>query len=80
MPHTVHKLPPGSGFWREAARVLVTQAGASALADCLVLVPTFSHIGLLRTARQAGGHPRQGGVLLLLIRSHDTHHHDWREP
>ncbi len=56
MPHIVHKLPPGSGFWREAARVLVTQAGQdgiSALADCLVLVPTFSHIGLLRTALAA---------------------------
>lgn len=53
MPHIVHKLPPGPGFWRDAARVLLAQAGASELPDCLVLVPTFCHIGLLRAALAA---------------------------
>ncbi len=50
MPHIVHKLPPGPGFWRDAARALLAEG---ALADCLVLVPTFSHIGLLRAALAA---------------------------
>lgn len=56
MSHTVHRLPPGPDFWRAAARVLIAQtaaAGASSLVSRLVLVPTFAHIALLRTALAA---------------------------
>ncbi len=50
MSQTAHKIPTGSGFWPQAARRLIRRAGPSGLASCLVLVPTFTHITLLRNA------------------------------
>ncbi len=52
MPHTVHSLPPGPDFWCGVARVLVAQTAGpgGGLADALVLVPTYAHIALLRSA------------------------------
>ncbi len=56
MPHIVHSLPPGPDFWRGVARVLIARAGAagdSGLVSALVVVPTFAHIPLLRSALAA---------------------------
>lgn len=50
MSQPVHKIPPGPGFWPQAARLLIERTQASGLASCLVLVPTFTHITLLRNA------------------------------
>lgn len=50
MSQPVHKIPPGPGFWPQAARVLIARTEASGLDSCLVLVPTFTHITLLRNA------------------------------
>lgn len=53
MPQTVHKIPPGPGFWLQAARLVIRRTEGSGLASCLVLVPTFTHIALLRNALAA---------------------------
>ncbi len=57
MPHTAHTIPPGPGFWPQAARLLIDRTGPSGLASALVLVPTFTHIALLRNglASELGG-------------------------
>ena len=53
MPQTVHPIPPGPGFWPQAARLLIRRTEGYGLATCLVLVPTFTHIALLRNALAA---------------------------
>ncbi len=56
MTSIVHSLPPGPDFWRQVARVLIARTSSArdpGLASALVLVPTFSHIGLLRAALAA---------------------------
>lgn len=52
MSVTDHYIPPGPGFWPQAARLLIdrTSAAGNGLDACLVLVPTFAHIALLRDA------------------------------
>lgn len=54
MPEAVHNLHPGPDFWARVAQLLARRDGrGDALAERLVLVPTFAHIGLLRDALSA---------------------------
>ncbi len=56
MPLSARAIAPGPGFWPQLARVLLAAAdaeadeGAPPLSEWLVLVPTFTHIGVLRNA------------------------------
>ncbi len=62
MPVSARAIAPGPGFWPQLARVLLSAAGtgtdtdtdadtsARPLSEWLVIVPTFTHIGVLRSA------------------------------
>ncbi len=47
-----YAIAPGPGFWPQLARVLISasQTAGTPLSSWLVMVPTFSHIGALRSA------------------------------
>ena len=57
---TTRLVPPGAGFWPQAARLVIDAARASGAAGSVpdlsgirVMVPTFVHLGLLRRALAA---------------------------
>ena len=59
MSVSARAIAPGPGFWPQLARVLLSAAdpdsgtGAPPLSQWLVMVPTFTHIGALRSALAA---------------------------